>query len=388
MIPRYVPGTGLHDLLRLLRSSHQSAGAKERVIGALSYDGKLRQATAFESLRKGLYIYFKALKQQTGRGRILVSAQICPIVAAVIRKAGFEVGFVDIATSCPTPSPEQFAHALDSSIVGVLIAPFYGHLQRSWNVLLEKLGDRRLVLDLAQGLGLAAQIAALAHRADALAYSFSLGKGLDTGGGLLLTRERLDVVGMVTCNTLALAQPLIQCIALRCAISVGLYSPLIRRIDRAVEDSDVDWSPSTAYLAADRIFGVWEARLEPFSLEVARARARVEQLQKLLAKCELLRDSELLCNGGSTHLRQVIRLRSSTLRAGVIDRLHRRGIDCASAGEPLPGEYLGGYAASDFPNAAAFHAEAIRLPFLGRLSDHQFDGFKTALESILAERLS
>ena len=84
----------------------------------------------------------------------------------------------------------------------------------------------------------------------------------------------------------------------------------------------------------------------------------------------------------STHLRQIVRARNQTARDALLDELRRGGVDCAPAGELLPHEYLGDApSGSAFPNALRFKAEAIRLPFLGRLGDSAFARLKGALET-------
>ena len=63
------------------------------------------------------------------------------------------------------------------------------------------------------------------------------------------------------------------------------------------------------------------------------------------------------------------------------------------AGEPTPDAYLRPDdfvvppSSAGFPNARRFCADAIRLPFLGRLGDGQFVTLLSRLETVLAERV-
>ena len=140
------------------------------------------------------------------------------------------------------------------------------------------------------------------------------------------------------------------------------------------------------YLAPANIYLLWEAKLNSFKVDISRARERAEKLSRLPVVRHVCRDLAFF-SPNATHLRQIIRFRHPKLRNSVLDTLRKDGVDCAPAGEPLPNEYFDGCELTDFPNARAFRQEAIRLPFLGRLSEIEFEQIQQNLESALAQHL-
>ncbi len=258
----------------------------------------------------------------------------------------------------------------------MLVAPFYGHLSADWTALTANLGGARLVLDLAQGIGLGERAAPLIARADALGFSFGLGKGVDAGGALLLTREPLQATPRLAPPA---PWPALRPAALWLLAATGLYS----LIPRSLVDSSSAVDSFTPRPGAGPIvpgYARWSAALEEFlrAIELARSRARVLAGSAFAGsvKCRAA-----CFDPGSTHLRQIVRVSDAAARDPLLQELRRAGIDCAPAGEALPHEYLeDALSGEHFPNALGFKAESIRLPFLGRLGDSAFARLRAALE--------
>jgi dTDP-4-amino-4,6-dideoxygalactose transaminase len=384
MIPRYTPHIGLDGWFRWLLAPADRSASPEAFLAALAGGPPPAYHYAFDCLRSGLFVFFEQLAKTTPARSVLVSAQICAAVPNVIVKAGFTPQFVDTDASYPLPSAADYARALHGDVAAVIVAPLYGHIQHDWHALLAALGNRALVLDLAQGLGLAGRVRPLAARADAIGFSFGLGKGLDAGGGLVLTSKSLGVETARPASRLGCLRPLAEAAALRVIIGLGLYSVLARRLDREELQAQ---SVSAPRRIPDDIHLLWQQKLGAFHDDVRRAGDRAQQLGAGAAIMEKVRDANIYFSAASTHLRQVIRLRDSGMRDSVVARLRELGVDCAPAGEPLPPAAPGREPASAFPNARQFTSDAIRLPFLGRLTDAGFGRLQSTLERTLAEHI-
>lgn len=377
MIPRYLPSI---DVAARLRSSRAEAGVADRLVAELARDQAFNGRVAVAALRDGLNAYFSDLALREGSGEILISAQCCPLVALAARHAGFTPRFVDIADDRPVPTGRQFADAIGPSVKGVVVAPLYGHLGESPATMLAALGNRSLLLDLAQGLGLS-KLEPLLQRADAVGWSFGVGKGLDTGGGLLLTRAPLTLTGA---SRAALGVgALVRSAGLRVLAACGVYRLVARAVERAAEATTDDFDPRVQLVEGEQAYVWWRLRLPVFLEDVEVARRRAVSLGARFGAHPALAYTSATFSPDATHLRQIIRLADAQARDATLGRLQRSGIDCARAGEPLPSQYIRDDR-GDYPAAKRFLADAIRLPFLGRLSERQFSYVSDTLERALA----
>lgn len=321
-----------------------------------------------------------------GRGRVLMSAQICPVVPKLVKQAGFQTAFVDIDTAWPTPTAEQFVGALEEDVVAVIVSPLYGYLPEDWTPLLSRLEGRSLVLDLAQGLGVNISTE-LVRTADAIGFSFGLGKGMDTGGGLVLSKAPFTQVAW---NSASVTIPMLaglQGSIMDLLTKTRGYRILLSQL-RDVEDTDLGRLDGTPFdLLPPSVYGLWLDRLPVLESDFHRARMRAESLARCSDVARFVSYAETYFGVASSHLRQVVRLQSATKRDAVIRSLRKSGIDCAPAGELLPADYMN-TDLEDFPNATSFRADAIRLPFLGRMDDAVFRRFLKILEACFVEHLS
>lgn len=381
MIARYRPALDVAAWWSFLACS-DPASARQQVVLRLG-GPRAHRAHAFVSARQALFAYLSQLRRRAGSAaRVLLSAQICPVVPELVRHAGLEPAFVDLDSSFPTPLPESFARGVDANTLAVVLSPMYGFFPRGWDAFLDKLGTAKLVLDLAQGLLLGDRIEQrLLQRADAVVYSFALGKGLDTGGGLIFS-EDLDPDLTRGARWDGQWATLAGALALGTIQALGLYGPLVGRLEGQIE-AGKRFTPKPHAGAAERCFCLWHARLLRFEGELERARLRASAIRKLPEVQRRCRDVEILCGPESTHLRQIIRLPPGRLQAQVLSRLRGAGVDCAAAGEPLPSEYDRRFSSADFPNASRFRLEAIRLPFLGRLAEPAFEFICQRLQDTL-----
>jgi dTDP-4-amino-4,6-dideoxygalactose transaminase len=374
MIPRYTPA---FPSFAPRPEENGELQWRERLLATLVGTGTGWHDFAFSELRHALHAYFKGLHASGPRDVVLMSAQICPVVALSARAAGLRPRFVDIAACAPTPEAAQYLATMDTDVAAVVVAPFYGHLAGDLDVLATRLGDARLVLDLAQGIGLGERAAALVARADAVGFSFGLGKGVDVGGGLLLARRALSrPTPIARLNRWSALRPA----ALRLVIECGLYSLIPRETVERSASPDA-FSPDPAAGPGQPDYAGWSRALDEFVRSVALARTRARLLAGA-GMAALVECREVCFDPAATHLRQLVRLKSEAARDALLDDLRRAGIDCAPGGELLPHEYLeGAPAGSAFPNAIRFKGESIRLPFLGRLSDSGFARLQAALET-------
>lgn len=298
---------------------------------------------AFRRAREALAAYFETLP----KGIVLVSAQICPAVPFLLRRRGFTVTFVDVDPAYPCPGPEQFRQGLTSQTVAVIASPFYG-LAPPWT----EWEGPRLVLDLAQGLGTWSE---LAEKAEAVVYSFGLGKGPDCGGGLLCTREPVPAAWPTAGSPLPATW--LKAAMVRLALTLGFYRLLVGRgVDSEKEDQPV--APRLAPA------GFWRHHVGAYLEQARRARDLYRTLPGAVPEYV-----------DALPLRTILR---PPARDEVLARLLERGIDALPAGELLPSEYWPDVT-RDFPNAFRFRREAVRLPFLGRLSEREMAHLKRAL---------
>ena len=380
VIPRYLPAVGFADAIRLCLSSN---GAAHAPAARFVPDMTAWHAYAFQRGRHGLAAWLRSLPVQHG-GRVLVSAQICPAVREAIVAADLTPAFIDVDDGYPSPSPSQFAAALTGGVAAIIVAPMYGYIQDNWTALAAAVGATPLCVDMAQGLLLDDRLAPLLARADATLYSLSLGKGLDIGGGLLFLRRVLPGTAGMRSAPAVHVTVLAAGLAWRSLVASGLYRAAVRFIDDAIErdqDEPIAADALTPRDPSHHLAG-WGVRLDAFADDVKRARAcarRIGALPSVRASCSAI---DVYCDDeGATHLRQVLRLRDPDRRTSVIATMRRLGIDCAPAGEPLPS---GSDSRARFPNAARFAGDAIRFPFLGRLSDGEHARFERALGAALA----
>lgn len=384
LLARYSPHTRLRDWGRYLLGSAAAIGAaREQVVATLAGPDGPRHPGLFADLRTGLYAWLSSLQRRTGGGNVVLSAQICAAVRAVVAASGLQARYVDLDAGATTPSPAGFAAAIDAGTVAVVVAPLYGHARGDWEPLLAALGTRALVLDLAQGIGLETPLAGLRARADVLGYSFGVGKGLDTGGALLLGRAAFDGPDAAPASIRVHGTALAQALILRASIATGAYALLREHLD-AVDDGGPVPPGGRIATVSERAFLVWAGRLPLFLAEIAIARTRAVALAHRPGLARLP-DAAWCFAADAAHLRQLVRMPDAASRDALIAALRARGLDCAPAGEPLPDEPG---AARRYPIAAEFRAATVRLPFLGRLTDRAFARLGDILEESVVRCLS
>lgn len=388
MIPRYRPQLAPIARLAALQPLAALSDEVAKSLGIESWSS----SALFDSGRSALAAYFGSLAALDQRRTVVVSCQICPVVPIVLIAQGFRPIFADTDTKLPTPGRAETLAAFSEGggerhTAAVLFSPFYGHMPSLAGLSRRKFGSTRLVADLAQGVLIEGAMHEVLGLADAAMFSFGPGKGLDIGGALLAERQKSSALDLppssfapIAASTFAMA------LALRAIQGLGLYRRFLQILDRKV-DSAKEWSGHARRLASFGPSRGWRIALRQFSSEVQIARQRAANLFSSEALLADLKFPEAYGGRAATHLRQVIRLRDSDRRDAVLAALRARGIDAMPAGEPLPESYLSrdNFAGNtDWPNARLFLADAIRLPFLGRLTATQFKRLQEALEDALA----
>lgn len=350
-LPRYVPDPDFLAWLGL-RSASQATPI-------------LETGLAYSSGRQALMAALDPLP----RGPVLVSAQICPVVPFALLQLGFIPRFVDVDEHFPCPGPQQLARADQRGLVATILSPLYGLCPPFEQVPVSS----PLVLDLAQGIGCLPNLQAGAW---ASIYSFGLGKGVDTGGGWC-TRSNDQGSSLPPFSKWELLGNWLKGVVLFGADRLGLLKHLLARIDGAVE-ADKQERPIAVQAGrslSPALKTLWQARCQRLEQQASLARDRVGQISGAL----LGSDPDWI------PLRTIVRV-PAALRDDLLARLHRLEIDALAAGEPLPNEYLPanqyqlGTVGDRFPNAQRFTQEAVRLPFLGRLTPVQFDYLRCSVE--------
>ena len=382
-IPRYSP--------RVHGSAAFQGDARARVMEILHIPADARLA-AVGAGRVALRLLFQALKDRDARRHVVMSAQICPIVPRIAIAAGFTPFFADTDMSVPSPGGPELQAAFSAAggkgaVAAVIASPMYGCFGPDVAAMRNELGDTALVADAAQGLLPQGEGAALMAAADAAIFSFGLGKGADTGGGLLALR-RLAMPELPAPQKLASAAPLAA--ALRVLEASGFYRFAAPFLDA---QSARDCRPAAAEFSTtqwrDQAFDAWAVALSLLEKDVALARRRAAILFASPVIAAACRDAHIYGGAQTGHLRQILRLRDPARRAAVLADLRAAGIDALPAGEVLPDAYLvpGQYGAcggaDPWQNARTFRADAIRLPFLARLGEPAFRHVLHCLEDSL-----
>jgi dTDP-4-amino-4,6-dideoxygalactose transaminase len=393
MLPRYVPSIDLSARLESLSSGGIQA-AIEFLHTNLGLSG-WRQATPVELARHGIATYFEELSRRDTRRSVLLSAQICPVVPSLLVALGFRPVFIDVDSDVPMPNGEQIAAALSDkslaqSVAAAIISPIYGYLPAGLDDVAQHLNGTAVLLDLAQAVTLAPALPQLLARADASVFSFGIGKGLDSGGGLLAVRTGNIAFDNGMGSTLATLAGLPTALAIRLTATLGIYEVVTSAMER--NSSIETWTAADAMAIRKRlpdgVFKAFAARFKRFAWEVNIARKRAAILFESTAVAKACRSPRVFANGEQMHLRQIVRLADASQRDPVLASLRKAGIDAMPAGEPLAASYLlsGTFALcgdGQLPNAKRFLSDAIRLPFLGRMDERSFRRVAAALENAL-----
>jgi dTDP-4-amino-4,6-dideoxygalactose transaminase len=377
-IARYSPAVTPGAWVRWLTGGPAAAAeARRDNLDFLASGSGASFALELENARQAIRVYL----QEIAPGEVLLPAQSCSVLAESVRLAGHQPRFLDADELLATPSAAQYASAVGPGTAAVILAPLYGYLQEDWAPLVKVLGSKPLLLDLAQGLGLNGRLpSALTVRADALVYSFGLGKGVDTGGSVLLTREPHQLKQAERSGIRGHLFVLSQAAAVRAAEVTGTYRHVLSRLEQESEAAKDVASSFLPRRPPASIHLLWRAQLRRLCREFERATVRAAILGEGSAMRRTARGLETFMTSQSAPLRQVLRLRDQSARDQLLTRLRARGIDCAAAGESLPVD-----AARRYPQAVDFGASSIRLPFLGRLSDARFASLQRILEDALVD---
>ena len=139
--------------------------------------------------------------------------------------------------------------------------------------------DVPLLLDLAQHAAKTPAMESLSA-SDAAVISFGIGKGVDTGGGLLIHSDAfIQSLPVAEWKILDRYTPLFKSAILRLLIAAGLYRFFLPMLDRRIEDEkDERTSFAESFLSVtEKLYPMWAARLAKFSAEVELAKCRSEK---------------------------------------------------------------------------------------------------------------
>lgn len=384
MIPRYVPATGIAAWVTAGFGGREAQShAMAEFTRALAGPRAPGVAYGYARLRNGLLEYFRHLAREMPGGQVVLGAQTCPCVGLAVRAAALVPVFVDSGRIYPAADASSYLAAIGAQTVCVVAAPLYGLLPDDWARLAEVPSRVRLVLDLAQGVGLADRLDVPVARADAVGFSFAPGKGLDTGGALLLSRTafRAGAVTGVPARWGSIAA-LARCTALQVLARGPLYGLLLDAFSRQVEADtfELDVRDHTLMPLPGRL--LLDA-LQRYRTELMLARERAVMLADTIGGAPTVRDAAHLYCDRHAPLRTIIRVADRASRDRLLSALRARGVDAMPAGEPLPSTYLSDLETVDWPNAFAFTASALRLPFLGRLTLRDFERLRRTLRELL-----
>lgn len=393
MLPRYVPSIDLSARFESFSPSGIQAAIEflQTNLGLSDW----RQVTPVAQARHGIATYFDELSRRDTRRSVILSSQICPVVPSLLMALGFRPVFIDVDSDVPMPNGEQIAAALSDksfveSVAAIIISPIYGYLPAGLDEVAKHLNGIAVLLDLAQAVTLAPALPQLLARADASVFSFGIGKGLDSGGGVLAVRAGNIAFDNGMGPAFAILSGLPTALAVRLTAGLGIYEVAMSAMERGsgIETWTATDATAIRKRLPDGVFKAFAARFKRFAQEVGIARRHAAILFESSAVSKACRSREVFGSGDQMHLRQIIRLKDPSQREPVLASLRKAGIDAMPAGEPLAASYLpsGTFAlcADDqLPNAKRFLSDAIRLPFLGRMDERSFRRVAAALENAL-----
>ena len=378
LLSRYSPAVAASTALHLAKGSPGPPALAE-LVAVLAPENIHLKSLVVPRARQGLLAHYLEVRERLGPGVILLPAQVCPVVPAVIRAAGLTPFALDGDGALATPSPSTYSAALsEPGVIGLLVAPMGGYVQEGWGTLLRALDARVDVgVDLAQApLSAPALGSDLLTRADAVLFSFGVGKGFDTGGGLLLTKRTLPPRWPIRRAWPIVAEAAARSAAVRMTMALGLYRALLPLVDRMAANDVAVPAPEQADSSIARS---WLGRMPVVTSEFQRAAERSARLGGLSLIRNCCVSVEATCSASARPLRQVLRLRSDLDRDAILGALRSAGLDCARGGEPFPE----GADPTHWPAAYRFTRDALRLPFLGRFSDDEFERAKAIIEKVL-----
>src|SRR5215813_13176934 len=105
-IPRYVPAIDLRARFAGLLSTNPELAITElsTSLGVVHW----RQLLPTSSGRHAFAVYLAELAPRAGARKVLLSAQICPLVPSLLIQHGFRPVFIDIELGAPVPGTQQY----------------------------------------------------------------------------------------------------------------------------------------------------------------------------------------------------------------------------------------------------------------------------------------
>ncbi len=325
----------------------------------------------FGSARQGLYSWLLVQKKKNPqKSKILLPAFICESVVATIQSAGFQIDFYDLCKNSLSPSQNAIESLLQKTVLAVLYAPYFGVIENA-SLPSEKPSDVFSIFDFAQAAGSPADVTF----ADLMLLSFGMGKGVDYyGGSLLVRKDQEQIIFDVTCETENPIQSFYAKSVVGFQKFILSHPALVRGTTWGQSFFERNKKESVPCQGQQKLLRngtveILQNRFNLFQKSVETARTRALQIYEMSLGSPLellLLPKEQIRFHESTFLRFPLLAETPTLAQQIFQKLRNAGVQVTYAGEPPR------TSAKDLPHFNSFNQRILKLPFLGSLTEAEF----------------
>ena len=206
-IPPVAPTLSLSDL----RPVFNSPSSIDDFQSALTDYLNVTSLYLTSSGRTALYLLLHALAnapEYVHRRRVLLPGYTCPAVAKVILDVGLQPCFIDLVPQTLTFEPTQLTRHLDQETLAVICVHPFGMPQPLSEIQMMARSVGALVIeDAAQAMGASLGGERVGTLGDFGIFSLGPGKALSTGGGGLLTVNRIEQRELIAQNRAKIIRP-------------------------------------------------------------------------------------------------------------------------------------------------------------------------------------
>lgn len=270
---------------------------------------QVEELDVYSSATLCLSLAFEAIKETTGRSKVIVPAYTCPLLAIAAYKAGLELGICDTVVNGFDLDPSHLEKLCDKSTAAVVPTAIAGLPPELESTLaIARAAGAFVIEDAAQALGAKRNGKPLGCDADLTVFSLAVGKGLSLyDGGLISTkdpalREQIRKVAKrrISANLILSLQRLLETLALAlCYNPEALYFLYGQPLRRNLEKGKLE----------EAVGDVFELELPAYPFDSFRKRMGVSALERLpeflrqnrqrgLERSRLIEERSLGANGG------------------------------------------------------------------------------------------
>lgn len=316
-------------------------------------------------------------------GRILVPANICEIVVAVILKAGWQPVFCDVNPVTGNAELAEMQAAWSPDVSCVLAVPNFGTpLDMAAIEEWARAKHVFLIVDVCNAIGADISGRACSEFGDAAVYSFGYTKIIEhrTGGGLVVRDPAIEMLA----EAVVAAMPVYNDAHAR--TNAERQAELRQLRTRPESQTASVYRPLYDRYADDLWYRIDETDIEAIEQLRSQLSANLERRRAIAAVYQRS------IHGGAAVLRPVVdgdvywRFTFTvprTMRQQIIDAVRAEGLLASAWYPPVPHLFMPGASAMDYPNAEAFGASVINL-----FTDHRVDAESAEQAAMVVNRFA